>query len=92
VKSRNMVRVHIQPQLRDLTGGKSEVDAPGGNLRELILALDAAHPGLAARLVREGQLAPGIAVSIDGVVTSRGMLAPISPESEVHFLPAIGGG
>jgi molybdopterin synthase sulfur carrier subunit len=87
-----MARVHIQPQLRDLTDGKAEVDAPGATLREVITALDAAHPGIAARLVREGQLLPSLAVSIDGVVTGRGMLAPVAPQSEVHFLPAIGGG
>jgi sulfur-carrier protein len=87
-----MARVHIQPQLRDLTAGMSEIDAPGATLREVIAALDAAFPGIAARLVRDGQLVPSLAVSIDGVVTSRGMLARVTPESEVHFLPSIGGG
>jgi molybdopterin synthase sulfur carrier subunit len=87
-----MARVHLQPQLRDLTSGRAEVVAAGATLRQIIAALDDAHPGLAARLVRDGRLVPGIAVSIDGVVTGRGLLAPVAADSEIHFLPAIGGG
>lgn len=87
-----MARVHLQPQLRDLTAGQAEVAAAGENLREVIASLDAAHPGIAARLTRDGAIAPGIAVSIDGIVTSRGLLAPVAANSEIHFLPAIGGG
>ena len=32
------------------------------------------------------------AVSIDGAFTSRGLLARVGLESQIHFLPAIGGG
>ena len=35
-------------------------------------------------------IAPGLAVSVDGSMTSR--LLAIRPDSEIHFLPAIGGG
>ncbi len=87
-----MPRVFLQPQLRDLTAGASEVDAEGSTLRQVIASLDRAHPGIATRLVQNGELAAGIAVSIDGVVTARGMLAKLNDDSEVHFLPAIGGG
>ncbi len=87
-----MARVFLQPQLRDLTGGAVEVSARGTTLRQVIAALDQDYPGIAARLLRDGSLAAGIAVSIDGVVSARGMLAPVAPDSEIHFLPAIGGG
>jgi molybdopterin synthase sulfur carrier subunit len=89
-----MPRVFIQSQLRDLTGGRTEVELPGATLRQVIAALDAEYPGLAARLLDRGggALAPSLAVSIDGQVTSRGLLARVGPTSEVHFLPAIGGG
>jgi hypothetical protein len=33
-----------------------------------------------------------VAVSIDGAFTNRGLLAQVGAESEIHFLPAIGGG
>jgi molybdopterin synthase sulfur carrier subunit len=87
-----MACVHLQPQLRDLTGGHAEVEVAGATLREVVSALDAVFPGLAERLVRDGRLIPSIAVSIDGVVTGRGLLAPVAADSEIHFLPAIGGG
>jgi molybdopterin synthase sulfur carrier subunit len=87
-----MARVFLQPQLRDLTDGVAEVSASGATLRQVIATLDQAYPGIAARLVRDGGLAAGIAVSIDGVVSTRGMLAPVAADSEIHFLPAIGGG
>jgi hypothetical protein len=46
---------------------------------------------LYARVVAGERIAPGLAVSIDGSMTSR-LLAAVQPHSEIHFLPAIGGG
>jgi molybdopterin synthase sulfur carrier subunit len=54
--------------------------------------LDRRFPGIKQRLCREDSLAPGLHVSIDDVMTTRGLRATLQPESEVHFLPAIGGG
>ena len=55
-------------------------------------ALERRFPGIDARMCQGGELAAGLAVSIDGAVTSRGLLAPLKPDSQIHFLPAIGGG
>lgn len=87
-----MATVHIPTQLRSLTGGAEQVDVVGGNLRQVIAALDAAYPGMAERLLRDDSLSPSLAVSIDGAFTNRGLLASVGPNSEVYFLPAIGGG
>jgi molybdopterin synthase sulfur carrier subunit len=87
-----MPTVHIPPQMRDLTGGRSELSAEGRTLRQVIADLEAQCPGIAARLVAEDRILPGLAVSIDGVVTSRGLLARLEPTSQIHFLPAFGGG
>ena len=87
-----MATVHIPAQLRGLTGGLGHVVAPGATVRAVIASLDEAHPGLAALLQRDGALAPGLALSIDGAFTNRGLSAKLAPDSEVHFLPAIGGG
>jgi molybdopterin synthase sulfur carrier subunit len=65
---------------------------PGGTLRQVIAALDKECPGRAERLQQDDRIASGLAVSIDGVVTSRGLHARVEPHSEIHFLPAIGGG
>ena len=44
------------------------------------------------RLVDGGRIKPNISVAIDGEVTTLGMLSKVGETSEVHFLPAIGGG
>jgi molybdopterin converting factor small subunit len=87
-----MARVFIPAQWRDLTGGVSDVELGGSTLREIVEGLEARFPGVAARLCDGGGIAAGLAVSIDGAMTSRGLLAPVEPHSEIHVLPAIGGG
>lgn len=87
-----MPTVFIPPQMRDLTGGLASAIAAGETLRQVIRALDEQYPGIAARITAEDRIAPGLAVSIDGVVTSRGLLARVEPTSEIHVLPAFGGG
>lgn len=87
-----MATVHIPTQLRSLTAGADRVEAAGENLRQVVAALEAAHPGLAARLLKDGALSPGLAASIDGSFSNRGLLAKVRPESDIYFLPAIGGG
>jgi molybdopterin synthase sulfur carrier subunit len=89
---RPMATVFIPAQLRSLTGGADRVEAAGESVREVVASLDAAHPGIAARLQQGDSLAPGLAVSIDGAFTNRGLAAKVGPASEIHFLPAIGGG
>jgi molybdopterin synthase sulfur carrier subunit len=54
--------------------------------------LDKRHPGVKARLCDGDGMRPGVAVIVDGLVAPLGLLHPVGPESEVHFLPAIGGG
>ncbi len=78
--------------MRDLTGGIQQVTVPGETVRDLIAALDARYPGLAGRLIEEGTLRRGLVLTIDGVTSRQGLRARVGPESEVHFVPAIGGG
>ncbi len=87
-----MARVYIPAQWRDLTGGTVEVEVAGATLGEIVAGLEARFPGIAQRATADGEIMPGLAASIDGVVTSRGLLARVQPTSEIHFLPAIGGG
>ncbi len=87
-----MAKVFIPAQWRDLTGGVAEVEVEGSSLRQIAAGLEHRFPGISARLFDDGAIAGGLAVSIDGAVTSRGLLAPVEPASEIHFLPAIGGG
>jgi molybdopterin synthase sulfur carrier subunit len=87
-----MARVFIPAQWRDLTGGVAEVEVEAGSVREVIAALDSRFSGIADRACEHGAVASSLAVSIDGALSSRGMLAKVEPTSEIHFLPAIGGG
>ena len=87
-----MATLFIPPQMRDLSGGAESLTAHGGTLSEVLRALEGAHPGLGERIAPDGCLASGLAVSIDGAMTARGLLAPVKAASEIHILPAIGGG
>jgi molybdopterin synthase sulfur carrier subunit len=84
--------VFIPAPLRDLCGGADRVIVEGRTVREVVDALDRRFPGIAQRLCRGDSLVPGLQVAIDDVMTPRGLRAAVQPESEVHFLPAIGGG
>jgi molybdopterin synthase sulfur carrier subunit len=87
-----MAKVFIPAQWRDLSGGVAEVRLDGESLAQVVAALEARFPGIEARLCDEGRIVGSLAVSIDGAVTSRGLRAAVKPDSEIHFLPAIGGG
>ena len=87
-----MPQVFIPSQLRDLTGGAAQVEAVGDTVLEVIESLEKQHPGLKERLCSGDKLAPGLQVSIDHVMSPRGLRAKLSPNSELHFLPVIGGG
>jgi len=87
-----MPTVFIPAELRKLTGDVDRVSVAGTNVRQVVENLEAAHPGIKARLCAEGDLRPGLAVAVDGAVSTLGMLQKVGEASEVHFLPAIGGG
>ena len=87
-----MPTVFIPAQMKELTDGESAVEVTGTTVREAIDDLDRKFPGMAERLCRGDSLIPGLQVSIDHVMTGRGLRAKLKPTSEIHFLPAIGGG
>jgi len=87
-----MARVFIPAQLRDLTGGIAELEIAGTTVREIVAELERRFPGIEQRLCTGGELAPNLQVSIDDVLSRRGLDAKVSPASEVHFLPVFGGG
>ena len=88
-----MAEVWIPPKLQELTDGKQQVQVEGTSVRRLINNLEILHPGIKEFLVDDGEddLVAGLAVIIDGEVSLLGMLEKVQENSEVHFLPAIGG-
>lgn len=87
-----MAHVHIPALLRTATEGRVWVEAPGATVREVVAALEAVYPELQGKLVRDGRLLPGLAVAIDGDISSIGLSEETGPETELQFLTAISGG
>jgi len=57
-----------------------------------VAGFQAEHERAKARLCDEGRLRPNISVVVDGTVSTLRLRHQLSETSEVHFLPAIGGG
>ena len=87
-----MVTVFVPTMLLPLTGGTKQVEVEAGNVRQLIDRLEELYPGMKDRLVDEGQIRSNLAVAIDGEHARMGMFERVKENSEVHFVPAIGGG
>ncbi len=92
IKERNMPTAFIPPALRKLTGDNDRITIEAHTVREAIAELEHRYPGIEARLTADGAIKPGLAIAVDGNVSSQGMLQKLKPDSELHFLPAIGGG
>jgi molybdopterin synthase sulfur carrier subunit len=87
-----MPTVVIPALLRKFTGGAARVEVPGRSIRELVRHLGEQFPGIDKQLLEDGDIRPSIAVSIDGEIATGGVLDPVGENSEVHFIPALGGG
>ena len=87
-----MPTVVIPSLLRKFTKGAERVEVPGSTIRELVCNLGARFPGIDQQLLEDGDIRPSVAVSIDGEIATGGVLDTLSEHSEVHFIPALGGG
>ena len=84
--------IWVPSLMRALTGGKEQVQVEGITIREIVESLEVAYPGFKARVCDDDRIRPGLAVSVDGVVTTEGLRQKVEPETEVHFVAAISGG
>ncbi len=87
-----MPTVFVPPLLRELTGGQQQVEVAGKNVRQVIDNLEERFPGVRERLCSGNDLKPGLTVVVGSHVSSLGLLQKVNEDSEVHFLPAVGGG
>ena len=87
-----MPKVFIPALLQRFTAGKDLVEVEGSTVREGIQSLDSEYPGIRDRICREDRIIPSIAVAVDGQISNEGMRRKVGSQSEVQFLPAIGGG
>jgi molybdopterin converting factor small subunit len=83
-----VARIVFAAGLRRFTGGVESVEIDARDVRELLRALYQRWPALEARL------SEGTAIAIDGEVIPNGeaLYESLRPDSEIHFLPQIGGG
>lgn len=86
-----MATVWVPSLLRGLCEGAPQVDVAGANLAELLDNLERRCPGIAQRLLVDGQVRHDLAIFVDG--EEAGTLAvAVRPDSEVNILPAMAGG
>ena len=89
------VTVRIPTTMRPLSGGASTVAVEGASLRDVLAALDAAHPGFKDRLFdAEGALHKfvNVFVSDDDVRYLQGLDTPVKDGVTVSLIPAVAGG
>ena len=88
-----MIEVFIPAPLRKLTDGRASVSVTSAEtVGEALSLVNQQYPGIADRLVTEGVLRAGTQVTVDGSIAAKGLRHPLTDNSEVHFLPALGGG
>ena len=87
-----MATVYIPEPLQPLSRGEREVTVEATTVRQVIARLEALYPGMEDALVEDGDLKPHIAVAVDGEVSVLGLVERVGTDSEVHFIPALGGG
>jgi molybdopterin synthase sulfur carrier subunit len=89
------VNVRIPTQLRQLTGGASEVSVEGTTVAEALKALDAAHPGFAERLYDDGgglRRFVNVFVAEEDIRFLDGLSTPLTDGQTVSIVPAVAGG
>jgi len=87
-----MATVWVPSLMRDLTGGKESVSAPGKTVGQVIAAMDDAYPGIKGRLCQGDRLDPAIVAYVDGRIARLGLSETVEEQSEIHFLPVVAGG
>ena len=87
-----MATVFIPSLMQKLSDGNSKIQVEGSSVRQIVNNLEVQYPGFKARLLEDGRIKGNISVAIDGEITPLGILEKVGEDSEVHFLPALGGG
>lgn len=89
------VTVRIPSVLRHLTGGAETVAVQAGSVQQLLVNLEAAHPGIAGRICDEaGKLKKFVNVFVgeEDIRFLDGMATPLRDGDAVDIVPAIAGG
>lgn len=86
-----MAIVLLRAPLKDLAGGKAEVEIEGDSLLGVLRALERAYPRTVGWILDEqGQLRRHVNVFVNGEMTRED--ASLTPLDRLHVLPSITGG
>lgn len=84
--------VHIPSPLRSYTANKSEVEAQGATLGEVLHDLEARYPGIRFRMIDEqGCVRPHIKIFVNKSL-AQNLAVGVTTECEVHIIAALSGG
>jgi molybdopterin synthase sulfur carrier subunit len=89
------VTVRIPTQLRELSGGASELSAEPGTVESVLRALETAHPGFGERLFDDrGDLRRFVNVFVaeEDIRFLDGVNTPVADGTTVSIVPAVAGG
>jgi sulfur-carrier protein len=85
------MRVHVSSVLHSYTGGRTQVEAAGATILEVLADLERQFPGLRFRVLDEqGRLRPHMRVFV-GVEQEKNLNAAVGG-GEIHLLHALSGG
>ncbi len=88
------VKVRIPSQLRQLTSNESVVEIDPGPVGGIIMELENMHPGIAERLLDNGEVRRFVNIYVDGddIRFEDGLDTEVADGSEVSIVPAVAGG
>lgn len=88
------VTVRIPTQLRAITDGSGEVGASGETLADVIADLERRYPGIAERILANGDLRRFVNLYVDGEDARflGGLQTPVRSGAAVAIIPAVAGG
>ena len=86
-----MAIVWIPQTMQDLTNGKDKVIVDGKTVTQVINNLDREFNGMKNRLMKGYLFRSHLNVYVDGGELGSNLLEKVKENSEIHFLPAIGG-
>ncbi len=88
------VTVKVPSQLRQATGGESDVEVGESTVGEVLDALYSRHGELRTRIAEDGRFRPFVNVYLgeEDIRFLDGLDTPVSNGDEVTILPAVAGG
>jgi molybdopterin synthase sulfur carrier subunit len=87
-----MTRVIVPTQLRGYTAGKSEVEAAGATLNDVLVDLDRQFPGFRFRVIDEQDRVRRHVIIFVGAEREENLSATIPSGADVQIVGALSGG